>query len=332
MIMMLHGEDTFRSYKRLQFLKNGFQKKYDLSGHNMFVFDSANFDLGIFHNALVSQGLLSSKRLVVAKNIFASGVLKDATDDFLEQLQKHGDSSDVILLFLEESNIFAKKVGQKKQVEESVSTFFSHIKNCELFERMNAQQTIQWVHEQARLYHGAFAPSASEKLVSLVGLDLWQLSNEVIKLVHYAQGKSIQVADVTGFVRANFSEDIFAFTDALSVKNQEKALTLLHEQLESGLSEMYILAMLVRQIRILLMLRSALKDEKDLNVIAKKLKLHPYVVKKTAPQARLFSEKRLAELYQQLVDIDARIKTTSIRPRSLLELFLVEACAKEKII
>jgi len=56
------------------------------------------------------------------------------------------------------------------------------------------------------------------------------------------------------------------------------------------------------------------------------LKMHPFVMQKAQKQVAQFSQKQLLLLYWRLLNIDHSLKTTNKDARTLLDLFIVEAC------
>jgi len=72
---------------------------------------------------------------------------------------------------------------------------------------------------------------------------------------------------------------------------------------------MQIFFMIVRQFRILISLQDLAKRNLPQSEIAKQLKLHPFVVQNSIPQARNFSADELKRAYAQLLEIDTGVKT-----------------------
>jgi DNA polymerase III delta subunit len=58
--------------------------------------------------------------------------------------------------------------------------------------------------------------------------------------------------------------------------------------------------------------------------IAKRLRLHPFVAKKTSGQATFFSQKQLRAAYDVLKAHDLAIKTGKLTPEAALELLVAE--------
>ncbi len=108
---------------------------------------------------------------------------------------------------------------------------------------------------------------------------------------------------------------IFTFVDKLR-PNNEQLLGQLSEALGHDSAEM-MFAMVVRQFRLLIMAKDLDKNN---------LGLSPWQAGKLTKQAAYFTLPQLIDLYQQLLDIDVKIKTgtTPFNLEKELELFLIK--------
>jgi len=103
-----------------------------------------------------------------------------------------------------------------------------------------------------------------------------------------------------------------------------RALQLLHHQLAHNAAPIYLLAMITRQFRLLLQWRDLVERGVAFDQATAQLKLHPFVARKTAEQARNFSLPQLEAIYQKLLDSDIAIKTGRHEPMLALDLLVVE--------
>ena len=172
-------------------------------------------------------------------------------------------------------------------------------------------------------------------LTALFGSDLWQLDNEINKLISYKRGQKpelvkdariaqIEVEDVDQLARGSADENIFALTDAISNRNKALALKLFEQEIDSGVTESYLMHMVTRQFKIMLMIRQALDQGLTPRQIMGQLKLHPFVVQKTSTQVRKFVLADLKKLFHRLVDIDSQIKTGVAELKPALSLLIAE--------
>jgi len=63
------------------------------------------------------------------------------------------------------------------------------------------------------------------------------------------------------------------------------------------------------------------ENEQD---IAKKLKMHPYVLKKSFDQAKSFSLPELKKIYRMMLQADLCIKTGKVKPDTALDLLVMD--------
>jgi DNA polymerase-3 subunit delta len=315
MFIFLYGEDTYRSSQKLREIKGNFTAKTDPSGINIITFEGDNFDLEKFNNAAAQGGFLVSKRLIIVKNLLLSKVGKGLVDQLLELLQRQANSDNIFVFW--ENGLPDQRTGLFKLLgkNKKFAQRFDYLAEAELTDYLKKYLTDN---------DGLMEKNALTLLVSFVGNNLWQLISELDKLIAYKNKEMINPSDVKEFVVAKISENIFGLTDALAAGNKKLALKLLQDQMSLGMNEVYLLTMITRQFRILAEIKSLLSQKIPASQIAAQLKLHPYVVKKSLPQAQKFSLPKFREIYQQLVELDKKIKSTSLPANALLDLFIMQ--------
>ncbi|MBI4092336.1 MAG: DNA polymerase III subunit delta [Candidatus Kerfeldbacteria bacterium] len=323
MIIFLTGPDTYRSRERLHALRDAFVKKYDPSGMNVVTLEGAGLKFEDFQQSAASQGMLSSRRFVMVKRPFeADRKTQDAIAGFI------GEKSvpeETIVVFWSGEEKIKKRKGEKTEPSR-LEAVLSAIKHRQIFNELEPMKVERWMVSYVKDRGRTIEPAAAEKLASLVGSDLWLATNEMDKLM---QGRSkIRLADVNENLSATVEANIFEFVDALSRRQQREAMTLLEDQLASGANELYLLAMIARQIRILLGVADLVSREPNPATIASRMKLHPFVVKKALQQIRSFSQSELIAAHDHVVEIDQKMKSSGGDPRVLLELFVLRLCQR----
>lgn len=301
MIIFLYGADTFRSHRLLQEMKNKFIKDVDHESNSLSVLDGQTTTLKEIGEKINTGSLFVKKRLVVIENIFKNKKTK-IFPELAEYLKKFSTSEDSVIIFIDEelnSKDRPLKVDAKK-----LFTFLSKQKYVQEFAPLSNIQLLSFIKKEASSYQKEMSSIAASILINLSGADLWVIASEIKKLSFYSLEKMISEKDVKELCVGTVSDDIFALTDALSTKNKALALKLLEEQYASGLSEEYLIAMFIRQFKILLQIRSGLDNNLSQAEITGKLKLHPFVIKKGLSQARNFSLDNLKNYLNQLIHLD----------------------------
>ena len=304
MIISLYGADSFRCRRFLQELKNKFIKDVDPDSHSFSLVDGRSATLGAISEQINTGSLFVKKRFVVIENIFQNKSDK-IFGDLADYLKKFTANEENILIFRDE-DIEGKAL---KAAAKKLLAFFKLQPYTQEFPALAPAQLLSFIKKEAALYDKDISAPAASLLIDLTGGDLWQISAEIKKLSFRNDEKMISSEMIKEMVPGSYDENIFGLTDAISAKNKKAAISLLEEQYAAGLSDEYLLAMLIRQFKILLQIREALDKNMNPNDLASRLKIHPYVAKKGAMQARNFSAAALKDYLNRLVYLDFSNKT-----------------------
>ncbi len=304
MIIFLHGEDGFRSREKLAEIKNRFLEKNNPASAGLFDFAEKDWDIDEMMMLISSSGLFSLKKLAIIKNIFLSkkGILNEKFEKYLKSEAKN-EKSNLILVFWESGKV-------KKS--EKLYELLQKIAKCQEFGMLEGAKLKNWITAEIReIGRGgaSISPEAVEKLVVFVGNDLNLLSKEIEKLVNFENRGEITGKDVEQLVKSRVDTDIFRTVDALARGDKKTALRLLHDHLETGDDPYYLLSMYFFQFRNLLKVKPLAEKNMPQSEIASKLKMHPFVARKSSEQSRRFELAELKNLYKKLCDIDFQTKT-----------------------
>ncbi|MCD6471088.1 DNA polymerase III subunit delta [bacterium] len=319
MIVFIYGEDTYRSKKYLLALKNKFIKKRDHQGFSIINLDGQFLTSEQFRKNVLSAGLFSQKRLIIIKNI-----LKNKNDNLFKEiisyLEKIRNDENNVVIFWEGiigSNENTKLFSILRQ--EKFAKEFTFLKLGEL---------INWIRKKIKKSGKNISQEALFFLAQKIGANLWQMDNEINKILAYCEKKKIiEMNDVKLLIDIKPEENIWLLINALGDKDKKSALKLLNDQIILGKDISYILAMLTRNYRILLKVKDVLNQKKyfhDVESLAKYLSIHPYAAKMALENVKKYSFKELKNIYQKLSQIDIFIKTSSLDPHLLLDLFITD--------
>ncbi|MBD3359742.1 MAG: DNA polymerase III subunit delta [Candidatus Buchananbacteria bacterium] len=322
MIIFLYGEDTYRSSQKLEKIKNKFQKEVDSSGMNLTVLDGAGLKFEEFNQQVKASPFLARKRMVIIKNLISDNKSKNIQKEIVELLNHESKQPDQnnIIIFWEATN------HSKSRTKNALWDRLIKEKFAEEFKPLSTGQLNAWIDKEIKKRQAQIEKTAITKLAAMVGNDLWQLTSEIEKLVNYCQTKQITPTEIEKLVKAKYDDDIFKLIDSLGNKNKKQALKLISDQINSGANEIYLLSMLIRQFKILLLIKDLQNNNQSLtkDQIAKELKIHPFVAQKALSQAQNFTLNQLKNIYQLLLNIDLQIKTSSTKPKLLFDLFIAQ--------
>lgn len=337
MLMFLHGPDTYRSRQRLHQLKEGFTKKYDPSGTSTAVLDGSKVTFDMFRRTVMASGFLAPKRLIIVDGLIGGSKKTELQKQIVEFLDSDEWNDKNVLIFWEGDVATAtrpkkrpaKSSATKKSSPRTTKPLLARLMSehhVEVFPLLSPAEIGTWIRQEVKRQGGAIQPAALELLVADVGPDLWRLTQEIAKLVGLRARGEITAKDVREMVAPPYDDNIFHLTDVLADKNLKDSLRIFGELLASGMHELYILTMLIRQFRILTQVRDIITTEPHPATVASRLHLHPYVAQRSISQAKKFTPEQLTQIYRELVNIDASLKTSQQGARVLFDLFAVNVC------
>ena len=365
MILFLYGQDTYRARQKLKEIIEQYKnpasgenldsagiKKIHKSGLSLIYLDGENLKFEDFRDIIQQTSMFDEKKLLILSNIFTNQDFKEKFlknyKDFLKlkpstraklgaglvphrnEVSGAGD----IILFYEENEISMK------------DRFFNFLKTkakTQNFQSLGGEKLKSWIRQELSKLKTEIDSGAIDKLINFVGNDLWQMSNEIKKLVNYRaprqrseggkenevlfdykKGGRINVEDIELLVKPKIETAIFKTIDAIAQKNKKQALLLIHQHLEKGDNPLYLLSMINFQFRNLLMIKDLIERHRPYYSILKMTHLHPFVVKKSCQQANKFTLQELKKIYQKIFKADLDIKTGKITPETALDLLLTE--------
>jgi DNA polymerase III subunit delta len=318
MFIFLYGADTFRSSEKLSAIKNKYLEK-NSSGTDLSILDYEDSLLKDLKDTLSAQGLFSSKRLVILKNILISTNAEKQKEvlEFLKKNPQLVNDTDIVIVFFEN--------GSPKKNSSLFKFLEKHCKKQE-FETLNGARLVNWALSYAKSISPktAFSRNGLNLLLASTGNDLYFLSNEIAKLVNFKEGETISAEDIELLVKSRVDSTMFETIEALLSGNKKRALELFHEQIAKGEDVFYILSMYAYQIRTILKVGDFFwRGMTSAPQITQASKLHPFVVQKTLSQVRNLSEGKAKIIMHNLAEIDFNAKTGRVDLVLALDTFIV---------
>lgn len=297
MIILIAGSDNYRINSLIVEIKSGFDD------FNITSFRD-NYDLAMIRKACDNLTFFDDKKLIMITG--ASKIKEKKTQSEFNELIACLSPS-ITMVFIEEED-----------VRKTNWLYHSVVKYGKVEEILPLKpfEVSLWVKERVKEAGGTIGNPEADMLARILGDDLWRISNEVDKLLLY--DKNITKDSIKKLVEPEFLDSVFSLLDAISEKNEKKALMLLNDFLRDDGNEIYLVSMLARQIRNLMMIKELSEEGKKENEIASLTKLHPFVVKNTRRQSKNFSFNQLARYHHLLLEIDLQLKSTATDPKILL--------------
>lgn len=307
MIYLICGEDTFRANRKKEEIIERHRNIYK-SGLNLKIFDLKEKKFENFKEDFQFLPMFSEKKLFIIKNVKNDSIFKEK---FLKEIEKFAKSKEIIIFF-EEGEVPKDK-------------FFEILKRygkVAEFKPLDEYKTKTWIKEEVKKYGTTIEPQALQLLVDLIGNNLWQLENEIKKIITYKERKLITFQDVKKLVSPQIELDIFKMIDSIALKNKKKSLYLLKRHLDKKEKISFIFSMIKFEFKNLLIVKDLIERNLPLYQIRKKINLHPFLLEKYATLARKFKNEELKGIYQKIFEVDLAIKTGKKDLETALTLFI----------
>ena len=345
MFYILHGDEEFTRSEQVTALK-GRVASDGLGDLNISILDGRRLELQELMDACNTIPFLGDRRLVLVEGLLQRfdpkgrsrrprrpsrakrsrrNTQADAEEAFADALASYLPHlpPTTRLLFVEPRSLHARNpiLALASESDEGYVRDFG---------RPDAKRLQDWIRQRARAKGVSISPQAVFLLASFSGHDLRLLDQELEKLAALA-GYERQVTDkdVTTLVSTTHDSDIFAMVDALGLRQRKAALRQLHLLLSSGASDLYLLSMIVRQIRLILGAKDLTEQEGATPAeVGKRLSIsHRFIVDKLLRQAQRFQADELVAILKRTLEIDEGIKTGRHEGALALELLVVEVCS-----
>ena len=177
------------------------------------------------------------------------------------------------------------------------------------FSPMSDAECADWARKTMARLGKRMAPRTADKLVFTVGRDAALLRQEMEKLAAYlASREEVTEEDIDAICTRSTECTVFQMVDAQVAGRNDVAFGLLKDMVRAGEDRIGILAMLLRQYRILYHMRCLMDERAPQQSQASLLGIPPFAVSRTQQQARRYDRARLKEAYESLLTYEQQIK------------------------
>lgn len=177
------------------------------------------------------------------------------------------------------------------------------------FSPMNDAECADWCVRTLRRMGKKLSGENAGRLVFTVGRDAALLKQEMEKLCAYLDDRdTITAEDIDAICTRSTECTVFQMVDAQVAGNTDRAFGLLRDMVRTGEDRMGILAMLLRQYRILYHMRCLMDERSPQQGQAALLGIPPFSVGRTQQQARRIEKARLKRAYDYLMEYEYQIK------------------------
>ena len=326
MIYLIYGDDSLSVGEMLASLRAdaGSDELYDVSTTTL---DGASVSLAELEAAWSTMPFLADKRTVMVRGLLArmergrgggsarSRGIEDEWTDIGERIAHIPESTELIFVdaAVNRGNPLLRAIRSLAQVHE--------------FRLPSVREMPGWVRQRADRLGAGIEPGAISALVDAIGNDTRLIDMELQKLALYRSDGMIRRQDVEALVSYVREANIFAAVDAALEGRAGIALRLVHQLLDAGRPPTYLITMLARQVRFLIVAKDMKARGFQQDEIGRKLSISGYPLTKTMQQEGRFDAVRLVEIHRRLIEADLSIKTGAADEEMALDALIVALSA-----
>ena len=305
-VYLLFGEEDFlkKSYKnRLREAITG----GDSMNYNYF--EGKGLDVKEIISLADTMPFFAERRLILLED---TGFFKSAAgEELVAYLPLMPDSTCVIFV---ESEVDKRNRLYKKVKELGYAAELS---------RQDASQLARWAGGILARDGKKITGRTMEQFLAAAGDDMENIRMELEKLICYVGDREVVTdADVQAICTVHVNSRIFEMVAAIVAGETRKAMDLYEDLLTLKEPPMRILYLIARQFNQILQVKELMGQGMDRQTIASRLKMQPFVVGKTMPQARAFTREQILSYVNLCVESEEAVKTGRLQDRLAVELLI----------
>jgi DNA polymerase-3 subunit delta len=259
---------------------------------------------------------LSDKRIILVEN---SGFFKSGCPELAQYLKEPSDTT--IFIFVE------KEVDKRKDIYKAAAALGFEIE-CDI---QSDDTLMKWIRSKVASEGKSISPRAQAVFIDRVGTDMSNISTEIEKLVCYCIDRpEITEEDIEAVCANYLTSRIFAMTDAISAKDQKRAIELYYDLLALKEPPAKILALITRQFNIMLQVKEMTDNRRDKGQIASSVKIAPFLVGKYQSWARTYTYKQLRDALELCASNDEAVKSGKLDYIISVEMVIIGTTSQGK--
>ena len=189
-----------------------------------------------------------------------------------------------------------------------------------LFDTLGHGELNRWIVQTLKSLGKDIPPSAAAQLAFTVGRDAGLLRGEMEKLAaHTGERPQVLPEDIQAVATKSLEASVFDMVDALVEGKSAQAFLLFEHMLRTGSSRFGILAMILRQYRILFHYTALVQSGASSAQIRTRLGIPPFAVDRAARQAKAYAPHQLQAAMALCVDTEFAVKSGRMAEEGAVE-------------
>lgn len=316
-VYLLTGDEEYLVQQARHLLKEAMVSEGDEMNYSLY--EESKIDFQALAEQAFTFPFFSEKRVIVLDR---TGVIKSGKDDFLNILKNLPDTTCILIC--------------EPEVDKRSKAYKWIKKNGYVAEFLKKNQTekilLRWIATLLGKEKKQIREADARYFLERVGNDMFQIKNETDKLIAFC-GERGEVTrdDIEQITSGEVQNKIFDMVSAIAAGNKQRALSCYDDLLLLKEAPMHILFLIIRQYRILLIIRNMRNLRKPDAEIAQCAGIPPFAVKKNEGQLRGYDQQALEDSIEHCLAVEEDIKTGRIDDQLGVEMLIVALSERRSI-
>ncbi len=312
MFYLFHGKNSYLSFKEAKSLLEKVREKREKQSKAIdeITLDGSSQKFEKIINEVETPSFFSTHKIIFLKRPTDNKEKVKIKDWIIEMVQNTPKRRGIDMVIWED-----KKIRSNSKLLKSFG------KNTWESPNLKPRSFTKWANDEIKKEKFQIDRDAIDMLSQRVNYEPERFFHEVEKL-RLLNKEKITVEDIEKVAPDTLEHSIWDLIDSINDGKREKAGELLNNLIQQGNDPYYILSMLSRNMRIILLTKLLLKREMSSSEIAKHIGTHPFVISKVKNKSRNIEIERIKKIYEKLVSIDYSTKTGQIEIELALNILI----------
>ena len=310
-VLLFEGEEEYLKREALQALRKLFLPD-GLEELNESLLDAP--ETGSIIAAAETLPFMADRRLIIVRDLPALSGRAEADEALVDYLPKVPSTS--LLLFY---------CTQKPDARKKIYTAVKKLNGIVTFSPMRDRELTSFVTDAFHTLGKECDERTADYLIFISGSDANQLMQEIRKIAsHNPTVSAVHPDEVRTLATPTVESTVFQMVDAVVSHQQTQALTLLRDQLRNGQDRVFILAMLLRQFRLLQHLKILQYEKRSREQIRAALGVPSFAAEQYTRQAAAYNGSEVKQAVRLCFDTEYAIKSGRLNAEGALEAVILK--------
>lgn len=256
---------------------------------------------------------LSTRRIVIVRDYVPLVGRQEPDDKLLKYLPTVPSTVELVFLCTKKPDARKKLYTSIKKLDGIVT--FSKLKNLEL---------TRFVTDAFRTEGKECSDRVADALIFRCGSDTSKLLTEVAKIASHSSSPSVSPDEIELLTTPSAESTVFQMVDALVSGQETRAFSLMRQQLLQGETRILMLALFLRQFRLMQHIKIMKYEKKSIPEIKAALGVPPFAADQYIRQADAWSNGQVKRAVRLCLDMEYAVKSGRANQEGSLESIMIK--------